>query len=61
MFQKAVAFEHINESMEFFGMNIARSNKSEFFTADGMIADWYEMQQFLYNFSKVSSGNTESF
>ena len=54
-FQRAVAFEHINDSMEFFGMSIAKSNRTDFYTEEGIIADWHEMQQFMYNFTKVSN------
>ena len=54
LFQKATVIEHINESMEYFAASIARSNGTDSYNEESIIADWYEIQQFLYNFSKVS-------
>ncbi|KAF0311141.1 Endothelin-converting enzyme-like 1 [Amphibalanus amphitrite] len=45
--------------MDFFGMNIVRSNRSEFYSEEDMLADWYKVQKFLYNFSEIMPSHRE--
>ena len=40
--------------MEFYAVNVAKSNGTDSYDEESIIADWYEIQQFLYNFSQVS-------